>query len=90
VTVGLGGYSFLASIAAIASDDVWAVGEGTVFPLPNEFQVTFHWNGTQWSNVANPEQGVLNGIAASSTSDAWAVGDGFATPGTYTLHYSVQ
>jgi hypothetical protein len=90
VTVGLGGYSFLASVAAIASDDVWAVGEGTVFPLPNEFQVTFHWNGTQWSNVANPEQGVLNSIAASSTSDAWAVGYGFGSPtGTYTLHYSV-
>jgi len=88
VTVGLGGYSFLGSLAAIAKDDVWAVGEGMVFPQPNELQVTYHWDGTKWSNVTNPEQGVLNSISASSSSDAWAVGDGFATPGTYALHFS--
>ncbi len=89
VTVGLGGYSFLGSVAAIATDDVWAAGEGMVFPQPNEFQVTYHWDGTKWSNVSNPEQGVLNSISASSSSDAWAVGDGFVSPGTYALHFSV-
>jgi hypothetical protein len=88
VTVGLGGYSFLGGVAAIATDDVWAVGEGTVFPQLNEFQVTYHWDGTKWSNITNPDQGVLNSISASSTSDAWAVGDGFVTPGTYALHFS--
>jgi hypothetical protein len=89
VTVGLSGYSFLGSVAAIATDDVWAVGEGMVFPQLNEFDVTFHWDGTKWSNVLNPEQGVLNSISASSSSDVWAVGYGFVTPGTYALHFTV-
>jgi hypothetical protein len=89
VTVGLSGYSFLDSVSALATDDVWAVGEGIVFPQPNELQVTFHWDGTKWSNVPNPEQGVLNAISALSTNEAWAVGYGFTTPGTYTLHFTV-
>jgi hypothetical protein len=86
-TVGLSGYSYLASVSAIASNDVWAVGEGIVFPLPNELQVTFHWDGSKWNNVSNPEQGVLYGVSASSSSDAWAVGLGFTRPGTYTIHF---
>jgi hypothetical protein len=58
-----------------------------VFPQPIEFQVTFHWDGTKWSNVPNPEQGVLYGVSASSSTDVWAVGGGFVTPGTYTIHF---
>ena len=43
VTVGLGGYSYLASVAAGATDDVWAAGEGTVGSSLNESYVTLHW-----------------------------------------------
>jgi hypothetical protein len=86
VIVGLSGYSFLGSVSAVASKDVWAVGEGIVFPKPNEFQVTFHWDGIEWSDVTNPEQGVLNGVSASSSTDVWAVGYGFDALGTYTIH----
>jgi hypothetical protein len=89
VTVGLAGYSYLDCVTATAADDVWAVGEGIVFPKQNESQVTFHWDGIKWSNVPNPDKGVLYGVSASSSSDAWAVGAGFVTPGTYTIHYRV-
>ena len=88
VPVGLGGYSYLASVAARATDDVWAAGEGTVGSSLNESYVTLHWNGSGWSNVANPNQGVLNAVSASSSSDAWAVGEGFVSPGTYTIRFT--
>jgi hypothetical protein len=89
VTVGLGGYSYLDSVTATATDDIWAVGEGIVFPKQNELQVAYHWDGSRWSNVPNPDKGVLYGVSASSSSDVWAVGAGFVTPGTYTIHYGV-
>jgi hypothetical protein len=89
VRVGLAFYSYLSSVTATATDDVWAVGEGVVLPKPNELQVTFHWDGSKWSNVPNPDKGVLYGVSASSSSDVWAVGAGFVTPGTYTIHYRV-
>jgi hypothetical protein len=89
VTVGLSGYSYLDSVVAKATNDVWAVGEGEVFPKLNELQVTYHWDGSTWRNISNPEEGVLYGVSASSSADVWAVGTGFVTPGTYTLHYVV-
>lgn len=87
VTVGLGGYSYLASVTANATNDVWAVGQGLIGL--NVSYVTFHWDGRRWSNVPNPNQGVLYGVSASSTSDVWAVGVGFVTLGTHTIHYTV-
>jgi hypothetical protein len=38
----------LLSIAAVASNDVWAVGYGGYIPLIE------HWDGTQWSIVPSP------------------------------------
>jgi hypothetical protein len=89
VRVGLAFYSYLSSVTAKATDDVWAVGEGVVLPKLNELDVTYHWDGSTWSNVPNPDKGVLYGVSASSSTDVWAVGTGFVTPGTYTLHYVV-
>jgi hypothetical protein len=88
VTVGLGGYSYLDSVSAKATNDVWAVGAGLVGFDWNYKYVTFHWDGTTWSNIPNPNQGVLNGVSASSSSDAWTVGAGFVNPGTYTIHFA--
>jgi hypothetical protein len=80
----LGQYgSVLSGIAAIASDDVWAVGwyQTTGAYLQN---LTMHWDGTQWSVVTSPTVGsnsVLNGVAMVGHDDAWAVG--YSGPDTY-------
>lgn len=58
----------LEAVAAIAANDVWAVGVGAV---------AIHWDGTAWKSYPTPSlssQGALSGIAAISTSDVWAVG----------------
>ena len=54
-----GNYGF-DGVAAIAPNNVWAVGD-----------FTEHWDGTRWSKVAG---GGLNGIAALSANNIWAVG----------------
>ncbi|HEX9616889.1 MAG TPA: hypothetical protein VGA03_05695, partial [Anaerolineales bacterium] len=56
------------AVAAIAANDVWAVGDNGQ---------TQHWNGANWSRVAAPYPGLggrFNGVAAASASDVWAVG----------------
>lgn len=70
--------NFVLSIAAVAANDVWAVGKdlssNTGLPL------TERWNGTSWQVVANP---TLPGVSDSEldavaripgTSQLWAVG----------------
>ncbi len=94
VAPGVGGQdSRMYGVHAAASDDVWAVGgepgpygSGVAFRY-----VTVHWDGVSWSNVPNPNKGVLYGVSASSSSDLWAVGFGFDalgfSTGTHTLRY---
>ena len=50
----------------MSANDVWAVGNGGLI---------LNWNGTQWSQVANPAgQGAsLAAVAALSANDAWAI-----------------
>ncbi len=87
----LGQYgSVLAGVAAIASDDVWAVGwyQTTGSYLQN---LTMHWDGAQWSVVTSPTVGsnsVFNGVAAVATNDVWAVGySGLVTYQTLAMHW---
>jgi hypothetical protein len=54
----------LTGVAAIASDDIWAVGD-------NDF---LHWTGMSWGVVANPSSGALAAIDTISADDMWAVG----------------
>ena len=59
----------LHGVTALASNNVWAVGE----------QVILHWNGTSWSNVSFPlpPNGAfpnLRGVSAVSSNDIWAAG----------------
>ncbi len=62
--------SYLPSVTAPGSTDVWAVdGSGLM--------QTQHWNGTAWSIVStpNPPPGSgLYGVAAVSSGNIWAVG----------------
>ena len=65
----------LAGVAAISTNDVWAVGS-QYFGGPFESLIE-QWNGARWTIVPspNPSSGVfLSGVAAVSASDVWAVG----------------
>src|SRR6266540_1272935 len=77
--------SGLTGVAAIAADDVWAVGfevEGTIAkPLAE------HWDGRRWSIAETPEVtrgdgngAVLEAVTALAADDAWAVGSTAANP----------
>jgi hypothetical protein len=66
--------SFIFGISAIASNDVWAVGD--VGAIGGTF--TEHFDGTAWSAVASPSPGngenALLGVTAVAPNDVWAVG----------------
>ncbi len=86
--------SYLAGVAAIATDDVWTVGH---YLDSNGVYRTLveHWDGTSWTIVATPNVGngpnALNGIAALAPNDIWAVGYQSSSPGgatsTLTMHF---
>src|SRR5258706_10711677 len=66
----------LSGVAAIAANDVWAVG---AISGNNIQALTEHWNGSAWSVVKSPSPGSENnGLAAAArvpaTSSIWAVG----------------
>ncbi len=69
----------LTDVYAIASDDVWAVGDyrniGGLF-----HGVTYHWDGNQWSHVPSPIEALpdsgIEEIVASGPDDVWAIGSG--------------
>jgi hypothetical protein len=72
----------IARIAAVSSQDVWAVGTSKA---PGRRTPTLplieHWNGSTWSIVPSPATGTfaafLSGVTALSSTDAWAVGGTF-------------
>jgi hypothetical protein len=78
----------LSAVAAVASDDAWAVGsfeeKGLRHEDPTTYRpLTLHWDGTRWSNVSLPDvgQGGLNGVAAVGPDDVWAVGQTIPSSG---------
>ena len=62
------------AIAAIATNDVWAVGYTKGANLKPLIE---HWDGSSWQIVASPKikNRSLFGIAAVSANDIWAVGN---------------
>jgi hypothetical protein len=63
VSAADGGDTF-AGMKAIATDDVWAVGDGNLE----------HWDGSSWK-VAGGQPGELADVSGTSPSDLWAVGN---------------
>ena len=66
----------LEGVAAVSSDDVWAVGIYGFAAKPLR-PLAEHWDGTSWSLVQPPVPpggNFLLGVAASSFTDVWAVG----------------
>lgn len=66
----------LAAVAAIAPDDVWAVGHSNDGITVRS--VFLHWNGASWTSVPGPGGGAaLAGgaaLVAIATDDVWVVG----------------
>ena len=85
--------SYLSTVAAVATNDVWAAGHY----LDGAFYRTLveHWDGTSWTIVPTPNPGdgdnALNGIAVRGPNDVWAVGYQLNVSGTVTstlvLHF---
>ena len=69
------------AIAAIAPDDIWAVGlkfnQAAERP-PHVATVSEHWNGNSWTEFPTPSpsanSNALLGVDALSRTDVWAVG----------------
>lgn len=65
---------FLDAVAAVASDDVWAVGR-TGYDLYDRSSVRIvHWNGRKWIGTPLQIAGELNAISAVTRNNIWAVG----------------
>ncbi len=70
-----GGSSILRGLAAIDTNDVWAVGYSQTVP---RHSVIEHWDGIQWSFVPGPDPSgndELFSITAVNANDVWGVGD---------------
>ena len=66
----------LTAVAAISTNDVWAVGWYQSGQYGQEGgALTMHWDGTSWTVVPNPSKATLRAVAAISSNDVWAAGD---------------
>jgi hypothetical protein len=76
----------LYATAAVASNDVWAVGTvgvgASISTIESSEPLIEHFNGTSWTLVKSPLPrlgGVLNGVAALASNNVWVVGQMNAT-----------
>ena len=71
------GPTFIQSVSALATNDVYAVG-WSGFENDNSQTFVEHWNGKQWSVIPSPSVGAganqLNSVVALAKNDVWAVG----------------
>jgi hypothetical protein len=87
--------NFLNGVAAVSSNDYWAVGY-YYNPQLNAYRTLIeHWNGSSWSVVTSPNASsynhILNDVTVVSANDIWAVGfymNGPSGGKTLTLHYN--
>lgn len=79
VNTGDNSVNGLYGVAAIAPNDVWAVGYAVSLSTPYQ-TVTLHWDGKAWQVVPSPNltrpgsYNALNAVVAISSNDVWAVG----------------
>jgi hypothetical protein len=71
----------LTGVAAVAPDDVWAVGTRYDYS-PGFHPIVMHWDGAMWRFVRNGCVGGLSKVDARSAHDVWAVG------GSNSCHYN--
>lgn len=73
------GSNVLNAVAAISTNNIWAVGYSSADANAPAQALIEHWDGTQWSVVPGPTPtnswtSSLSGITAIATNDVWAVG----------------
>lgn len=84
----------LTDVSATSATDAWAAGNWMNGSGTQGGTLLLHWNGSAWSEVANPggtaPADSLSGVSADSTTDAWAVGSAHTANGylTLTLHWN--
>jgi hypothetical protein len=84
------GSNELTGVAALAPDNVWAVGYrlDTSGDIPVAKTLVMRWNGSTWSVVPSPSAGtgdnLLAGAVAAGTGNVWAWGNSAA--GTLVMH----
>src|SRR4029077_13120703 len=80
------GDNLLSSVAAVGSNDVWAVGYSRADNNSPRQSLTEHWNGTSWANIATTQianaSNSLFGVGVGASNDVWAVGRSLAVPET--------
>src|SRR5438552_19089445 len=68
----------LNAVAAVAENDVWAVGASSSSDSSSSRTLIEHWNGSRWSVVRSPNPGatfnVLTAVAVVSANNVWAAG----------------
>lgn len=79
--------AYLNRVAALAANDLWAVGTGYT-SSGGAFAVIEHYDGKHWTLATSPNPGQygsqLSGVSGSSASDVWADGGTFTNPsGTF-------
>jgi hypothetical protein len=78
-----GGFGILNGVAALAANDVWAVG------THDDATLIEHWDGTAWEVVRSPNgtrgESELYAVSANGPDDVWAVGDSYDNRGSDTL-----
>ncbi len=79
------GSGLFASVAAVSTDDIWAVGSQFSGPgYGKSATLVEHWDGSSWQVVASPDPGTsgnyLDSVTTISTDDVWAVGDSYDSP----------
>jgi hypothetical protein len=66
--------SWLTSVTAVSTRNVWAVGEAQNGLSLHE-PVVYHWNGRRWNTTVAPHSdGGLTGVATRSANEIWTVG----------------
>jgi len=72
-----GHFQFLQGISEISPKDVWAVGYISINGALNGSAQTFHFDGTQWTQVAAPngQAARFNAVTALDSDNVWAVGE---------------
>jgi hypothetical protein len=74
----------LSDVVALASNDVWAVGQAFDPSVPSRSEVfTVHWNGRAWQRVRAQDTGRFNAdgfatVTAIAPNDIWAIGNDVA------------
>ena len=76
--------NLLEGVTCASASECWAVGSYDTDPNHTSSQTLIeHWNGTSWSIVASPNNGMsvnlLHGVACASASECWAVGTYYAS-----------